>query len=93
MKPYAIAVLGTDIVDAVSLRARLEAWHDAMVAHERRLRLGHTNDRCDDECPHAEARALWAEALEVLGPRARELTFLRSRASGAGRQQTRSAVS
>jgi hypothetical protein len=38
---------------------------------------------CDEECPHAEARALWIEALEVFGERAQELTFLRSRAMAA----------
>jgi hypothetical protein len=93
MKPYAIAVLGTDIADAASLRVRLLAWHDATVAHERRLRSGLTSDRCDDECPHAEATTLWKEASALLGPRASELTFLRSRALGAGRQQTWSAKS
>jgi hypothetical protein len=66
--------------DPASLGARLTAWHDAMVAHERRLRAGGTNDRCDDECPHAEAQALWREAVTVLGAHARELTFLQSRA-------------
>ena len=84
MKPYAIATLGTDTADAASLRARLEAWHDAMVTHERRLRADPAAGRCDDECPHAEATALWREAAELLGPRASELTFLRSRALGAG---------
>ena len=61
------------------MRALLTAWHDAMVAHERRLRTGRTTDACDDECPHDEARTLWAEALLTLGSRAGELTFLRSR--------------
>jgi hypothetical protein len=51
-----------------------------MVAHERRLRAGTTSDACDDECPHAEARALWSEAAAMFGARAEELTFLRSRA-------------
>jgi hypothetical protein len=76
--------LGTD--EAASLGARLSAWHDAMVAHERRLRTGSTNDRCDDECPHAEARALWSEAVATFGSRASELTFLRSRASDTTRR-------
>ena len=83
MKPYAIASLGTDTVDATALRARLEAWHDAMVTHERRLRSDPTVDLCGDECPHVEATALWTEASAMLGPRASELTFLRSRALGA----------
>jgi hypothetical protein len=80
MTPYAVlgSRIGTN--DASSLGARLSAWHDAMVAHERRLRAGATRDTCDEECPHAEARALWSEALETLGPRAKELTFLRASA-------------
>lgn len=84
MNPYAIASLGTDAADAASLRARLEAWHDAMVTHERRLRADPDADRCDEECPHVEATALWREAAALLGPRATELTFLRSRALGVG---------
>jgi hypothetical protein len=90
MNPYAMVDVNVGATGPGPLRARLMAWHDAMVAHERRLRSGYANDRCDDECPHVEARALWAEAVEVLGPRASELTFLRSRALGAGREQTRS---
>jgi hypothetical protein len=54
-----------------------------MVAHERRLRAGRSGDACDEECSHAEARTLWAEALEAFGERAHGLTFLRSRALGA----------
>ena len=80
MNPYAIDALGTDAADAASLRARLRAWHDAMVTHERRLRSDPTVDPCGDECPHVEAAALWTEASAMLGPRASELTFLRSRA-------------
>lgn len=83
MKPYAIAVLGTDTAEAASLRERLVAWHDAMVTHERRLRANPAADRCDEDCPHGEAAALWKEASAILGPRASELTFLRSRAMGA----------
>ena len=83
MNPYAIVGSGIDSAEAASCRSRLMAWHDAMVAHERRLRSGRTTDTCDDECPHVEARALWAEVTALLGPRASELTFLRSRALGA----------
>ena len=82
MNPYAIVGAGIGSAETVSLRARLMAWHDAMVAHERRLRSGQTTDACDDECPHVEARALWTEVSAVVGPRANELTFLRSRAQG-----------
>jgi hypothetical protein len=80
MNPYVMlgSRLGTN--EATALSARLSAWHDAMVAHERRLRTGRTDDSCDDECPHADARALWSEAVATFGPRAQELTFLRSRA-------------
>jgi hypothetical protein len=60
---------------------RLAAWHDAMVAHDRKIGAGRAEEVCDEECPYAEARRLWAEALEVFGDRAQELTFLRSRAA------------
>jgi hypothetical protein len=38
MNPYLILGSGAGTNDAQSLSARLSAWHDAMVAHERRLR-------------------------------------------------------
>lgn len=88
MNPYAMLSSGIRTMQATSLSARLAAWHDAMVAHERRLRSGRTSDGCDDECPHKEARALWAEALDTFGARASELAFLRSRAlSDSARRQ------
>jgi len=80
MNLYAILSSGIGTTEATSLSARLAAWHDAMVAHERRLRSGRTSDACDDECPHGEAQTLWAEAIDTFGPRASELAFLRSRA-------------
>ena len=80
MNPYAMLASGVSISIATSLALRLAAWHDAMVAHERRLRGGRTGDVCGDECPHVEARTLWGEALAAFGERAHELTFLRSRA-------------
>src|SRR5688572_23815831 len=80
MSPYAFLGSSVGTAEAASLCVRLTAWHDAMVAHERRLRTGRTTDACDDDCPHAEARTLWTEARATLGPRASELTFLRSRA-------------
>jgi hypothetical protein len=79
MNLYAVIGSGLGTPDAVSLGVRLSAWHDAMVAHERRLRSTSSKDGCHDECPHAEARALWAEAVETFGQRAHELTFLQSR--------------
>jgi hypothetical protein len=80
MNPYLMlsSAFGTD--KATSLGARLSSWHDAMVAHERRLRTARTIDLCDDDCPHGEARNLWSEALATFESRAHELTFLRSRA-------------
>jgi hypothetical protein len=83
MNPYAIVNVGNGTAEAASLRARLMAWHDAMVSHERRRRADRPAEVCDDECPHAEARALWVEAVAMLGSRANELTFLRSRALGS----------
>ena len=80
VNPYAILGSGVGTEEAASLCARLNAWHDAMVAHERRLRAGRMAHRCDDDCPHVEARTLWAEALATFGERANDLTFLRSRA-------------
>jgi hypothetical protein len=53
------------------------------VTHERRLRSDPAAVICSDECPHVVAAALWTEVSEMLGPRATELTFLRSRALGA----------
>jgi hypothetical protein len=81
MNPYSMLGSGDGAGVAASLSARLASWHDAMVAHERRLRAGRGADVCDEECPHADARILWVEALAVFGERAHELTFLRSRAA------------
>ena len=81
MNPYAMLASGSFTSTSSALAARLAAWHDAMVAHERRLRTGRTGDVCDDECPHVDARTLWAEALAAFGERAHELSFLRSRAT------------
>lgn len=81
MTPYAKLAVGISTSTSSALAARLASWHDAMVVHERRLRTGRTGDVCDDECPHGEARTLWAEALEAFGDRAHELSFLRSRAT------------
>ena len=82
MNPYTILSSGLGSDGAAALGARLSTWHDAMVAHERRLRAGTSDDDCDDECPHAAARILWSEAVASFGTRAEELTFLRSRARG-----------
>jgi|SRR5688572_312122 len=86
MNPYLMLGSGLDTNEATALSARLSAWHDAMVAHERRLRTGRTGDTCDGECPHAQATVLWSEAVAVFGSRSHELTFLRSRATGGARR-------
>ncbi len=85
MNPYITLSSAFGTQDALALSARLAAWHDAMVAHERRLRAEMKARNCGDECPHAEARTLWKEALSTFGARAQELTFLRSRAQARGR--------
>jgi hypothetical protein len=76
------SAIGTS--DASALSTRLAEWHDAMVAHERRLKTTASPDRCDDECPHAEAATLWAAAVATYGARAGELHFLRSRGAHGG---------
>jgi hypothetical protein len=85
MNPYVVLGSGIGTPDAASLASRLATWHDAMVAHERALRAGRNGVACDDECPHVEARSLWAEAVVTYGARAQELAFLRSRATGSTR--------
>ncbi len=62
--------------EARDLAVQLRAWHDAMVTHLRVLKR--TRGACGDECPHADARVLWAMALDVMGPLAGTLEFLRS---------------
>lgn len=81
MNLYSVLSAGVGRPEATSLGARLAEWHDAMVAHERLLGIRDSIDRCDDDCPHADASRLWAEAVDLFGPRAGELTFLRSRAT------------
>ena len=86
MNPYSAIGSRLGTAEATSLSQRLTAWHDAMVAHERRLRAGRTGDGCGEDCCHSDARALWAEALTTFGDRAYELSFLRSRATSVGGQ-------
>ena len=82
MNLYTIVGSGIGTPEATALGTRLAAWHDAMVTHERKICAGRTGEECDEECAHAEARALWVEAVETFGDRAQELTFLRTRAIG-----------
>lgn len=65
--------------DARDLAAQLQAWHDAMVMHLRVV--DRTGGVCAEECPHDAARVLWPMALDVFGPMAGTLTFLRSHGS------------
>ena len=83
MNLYVMVGAGIGSSEAAALRVRLAAWHDAMVAHERKIRAGRTESVCDEECPHADARLLWNEAVEMFGEGARDLTFLRTRALDA----------
>jgi len=92
MNPYAKLASTEGKAEAAALCGRLTAWHDAMVAHERRLRAGGRIDACGDECPHAEAPALWSEAVAAFGERADELAFLRSRAFHGGARRVPRAV-
>lgn len=62
--------------EALALAARLSAWHDAMVAHQRPADTARVA-RCDDDCPHAEARLLWLEAVESFGEHTEQFVFLR----------------
>ena len=80
MNPYGFLASSIATPEAASLCTRLTAWHDAMVTHERRLRLTRDGEQCDEECPHVEARVLWTEVVAVFGARAARLSFLRSRA-------------
>lgn len=75
MNPYRRLGYATGTPEALHLADRLAAWHDAMVAHERRA-----ESACDDECPHADGPALWREAQEVFGAMAHELRLLARRA-------------
>jgi len=86
MNPYITLGSGTGTPAGQWLAARLTEWHDEMVAHERRLRARTAPARCDDDCPHEEARSLWSEALDVFGPRAYELEYLRDKARPAARR-------
>jgi hypothetical protein len=83
MNPYVTIAFSIGTMAAAILGARLAAWHDAMVAHERRLATAGPGDGCGEACPHTEAPGLWLEAVTTFGARASELTFLRSRAARA----------
>ena len=62
--------------EARALAARLSSWHDAMVAHQRPADTPRIT-RCDADCPHADARSLWQDAVDMFGDDAEQLVFLR----------------
>lgn len=80
MNPYMTIASRIGAANSLSLVRRLVQWHDAMVTHERRLGASRVS-ACDDDCPHDAARELWREAVNTFGVRAKELTFLHSRAT------------
>lgn len=83
MKLYTSIGSQVGSLEAAALSDRLVAWHDAMVAHERRLRADAATTDCHEDCPHGEARVLWREAVALFDERANDLSFLRSRATNA----------
>ena len=76
MNMYRVLCDRTGTNDARELAQRLVEWHDAMVKH---LRLigSRTTEACTDDCPHTDARVLWAAARDILGASARQFGFLR----------------
>jgi len=53
MNMYTMVASGNGMPEAEALSGRLGTWHDAMVAHERKIRAGRVDAACDEECPHA----------------------------------------
>ena len=80
MNPYVTIASRIGAANSMSLVQRLVEWHDAMVTHERLLGASRES-ACDGDCPHVAARELWREAVNTFGTRAKELTFLHSRAT------------
>ena len=74
--PYGLIGATLGVPGTEPLLRRIAEWHDAMVEHERAARY----ERCDNDCPHAQARQLWTEASARFGREALHLSFLRSRA-------------
>ncbi len=63
-------------LEARGLAQQLVEWHDAMVKHLRVIDLRRAE--CAEGCPHEEARGLWAAAMDVFGPHAGDLSFLKT---------------
>jgi hypothetical protein len=66
---------------ARELAIQLIDWHDTMVNHLRVLRT--RGGRCEDECPHVQARSLWQRASATFGDSAEKLGFLQRHAHRA----------
>lgn len=81
MHLYTAAANQIGTIDARDLAMRIAGWHDSMVNHLRAVRTGVV--RCDDECPHEQARVLWPAAVDVFGDHALRFTFLQSHGSPA----------
>jgi hypothetical protein len=77
MTIYHVLADRTGTSEARALAEQLAAWHDAMVKHLRVIRSRATA-QCAEDCPHAEAGALWSAAQHILGVGAGQLEFLRS---------------
>jgi hypothetical protein len=89
MNPYVTLGSSSGTTNGRRLAARLTEWHDAMVEHERHLQSRRAHARCNDDCPHDEAKWLWSEALDVFGPRAHELQYLRDKGQSASTRGAR----
>lgn len=85
MNVYRSVGYAVGTTEALALATRLSSWHDAMVAHQRPADTARIT-RCDADCPHADARGLWQEAVDIFGDEAQQLVFLR-RHGDTGRHQ------
>ena len=83
MNSYRMLGEQTGTAEARDLAVQLQTWHDAMVMHLRAA--DRRGAPCADECPHEAARVLWPMALDVFGPLADTLAFLRAHGGGAPR--------
>lgn len=63
-------------IEARDLAEQLVQWHDAMVNHLRAVNI--RGVRCEEGCPHEQARGFWVQALAMFGTDAAKLGFLRT---------------
>lgn len=76
MNSYRMLGEQTGTAEARDLAVQLQTWHDAMVMHLRAV--DRRGAACAEDCPHDAARILWPMALDVFGPSAGTLAFLRA---------------